>query len=355
MKEIKSNIIERIKLKLLFSTGVRLSLYDKISSFLKEGIPLNDILESLKEQYEDKTPGDIKITVIKIWMSRLAVGMTFSEAIKDMVPPGESVLIKAGEKSGDITTAFENAIMTTKASQKMVGTLKSGLAYPFVLILMLAGLIYMFSTTAVPELASVLEPSKWPDASKLLYSMSMFVKDYWWTVILAAMVFFYVVISSLSVLTGESRKFLNKIPPWSLYKTFQGSVFLISVSSMMKSGISIYEAIAQVKSLSPKYVKKEIDVIMKKLDSGIPVGESLNSGFLDKEIGMDIEIYGKLSNMQKVMGAIGEQSVIQGIAQIEVATKLISNIVLMFLATYIGWVYYSFYVLTKAMGQMASM
>lgn len=354
MKLAFLNFKDRIKLKLFFSTNVRLSLYTKISSFLKEGIPLNEILENLKEQYKSKIPGDVRILVIEIWMSKLAVGMTFSESIEDMVPPGEAILIKAGEKAGDITTAFENAIMTTEATKKMVGTLISGLAYPFVLLIMLAGLIYLFSTSAVPELASVLDPSLWPDASKALYSTSMFVKDYWWAVILFAAALSYIVIKSLPLATGPLRDVFDRAPPWSLYKTFQGSVFLISVASMMKSGISIYDAISQVRKQSPKYAKDKISVIMKKLDAGISIGESLNSGFLGQEIGMDIEIYGKLSNMQKVMGSIGEMSVFQGIKQIEVATKLISNVVLLFLASYIGWVYYSFYVLTKAMGEMAN-
>ncbi len=124
---------------------------------------------------------------------------------------------------------------------------------------------------------------------------------------------------------------------------------------LMKSGISVYDAIKQIYKQSPKYVQKELNIILKKLDIGIPVGEALNSGFLDTEIGMDVEIYGQLSNIQKSIGKIGQDSVVQGIKRIEVISELISNLVLMCIAVYVGWVYYSFYVLTKAMGEMAGM
>ncbi|MGD1524394.1 type II secretion system F family protein [Vibrio harveyi] len=342
-------------IKVQFGLATRLALYKKIAAFLEEGVPIHDILNALAGQYEKLKKGDIRAKVLRDLSLKIENGIKFSDALADWAPASEVMLIKAGETGGDMKSAFRNAIYTTEAASRMKGTIKSETSYPALLLIVLACLIYGFSTEAVPQLTSVLEPSNWPPMAKKLYDMSQFVEHKWFLVVAGFFGFLFVSIQSLPIFTGKIRsRLLDHVPPWSIYKTFQSSVFLISVSAMMKTGTPIYESIAALHKMSPKYVQKELDKILEALSGGESVGKSLNQGFLEKETGIDVEIYGDLSNIQESLERIGAEAIETGIDRIKASAVLMKNLVLFGVASYVGWVYYAFFTLTQSIGQLAS-
>lgn len=337
-------------LKLTLGTGTRMSLYRKIASFLEEGVPLHDILKQLSKQYKKQKKSDSRARLLDEWIASLESGRAFSTTMADWVPAGEAMLIRAGEKNGDLTNAFSNAVITTEASQKMKSTIVGEMAYPLILLVMLFGLIYLFSTQAVPQLTTVKDPETWPDAAKKLYDMSVFVESKWWLVLLTLAGLTTIISSSMPRLVGGLRRHLDKIPPWSVYKTFQSSVFMISVSSMMKTGTPIVDSIKELREMSNDYVSDHLRIMLMKLSAGRPIGQSMNDGFLDKETGMDIEIYGELSNLQKSMERIGITAIDNSINNIKAAAGVMKNLVLVGVTIYIGWVYYAFFTLTQSIG-----
>lgn len=340
--------------KVQFGLATRLALYKKIAAFLEEGVPIHEILIALATQYEKLKKGDIRAKVLMDISGKIENGIKFSDALADWAPATEVMLIKAGEQGGDMTGAFRNAIYTTEAAARMKSTIKSETSYPMLLLIVLACLIYGFSTEAVPQLTSVLDPNSWPPMAKKLYSMSQFVEHKWFLVVAAFFSFMFFSMQSLPRLTGKVRKFLDYVPPWSIYKTFQSSVFLISVSAMLKTGTPIYESIEALNKMSPKYVRKELEKILESLSGGESVGRSLNQGFLEKETGIDVEIYGDLSNIQESLERIGSEAIETGIDRIKASAVFLKNLVLFGVASYVGWVYYAFFTLTQSIGQLAS-
>lgn len=337
--------------KTLFSTSTRLRLYYKMSTFLKEGVPLNDIVEQLLIQYTKLKKGDIRAKVLNEWRAGLAMGRPFSKVLADWAPPGEAMIIQSGERSGDLSSAFHNAIMITESSRNMKSALTNAMSYPTLLLLVLFGLIYMFSTQAVPTLASVLSPDKWPDVSKKLYYLSNFVANYWWAVLCAIATF--CVFSSYSIprLTGSIRRFLDYVPPWSLYKSFQSSVFLVSMAAMMATGTPLVDSIKALQEFSNRFINFHLKRMLLRMDAGRPVGEALNSGFFNKEMGVDIEVYGSVANIQDAMNQIGRSSIEDGIESITKIAGAMKNMIMIAVGCYVGWVYYAFYTLTSTIGK----
>ena len=87
-----------------------------------------------------------------------------------------------------------------------------------------------------------------------------------------------------------------------------------------------------------------------RMDSGRNIGYSLNTGFFDTEAGMDIEIYGEVSNIQDVMETIGLSSIGDGLLNIKKSAASLKGIVIVGVAVYIGWAYYAFFLLTQSIG-----
>lgn len=340
-----------LKLKLIkfkVGTGERLKLYNKIASFMEEGIDLKSILINLRDQYLKLDKNDARGLMLNEWNESIGIGRSLSSTMSEWVPPSETMIIKSGEEAGNIASAFRNAAIITEASKKMVSTLASQLAYPIFLLVMLFGIIYLFSVKIIPQLTEVIKPEDWPDVSYNLYLMSVFVETKWWVVILSIIGTSWLTIWSFSKLTGRFRHYLDKIPPYSIYKTFQSSAFLVSVSAMLKTGIPIVEAINETRNLSSPYVREHLDKIFDNLENGKAIGLAINSGFLERETGMDIEIYSELRGLDQSMEKIGMSAIDNSISSISAAAAIIKNILMISVAAYIGWVYYAFNTLTQS-------
>lgn len=344
------NKVEAGFYKAQFTTEIRLKLYYKIASFLRQGVPLNDILLQLNIQYAKAKKGDIRAIILKEWLAGLSAGRAFSIILSDWVPPAESMLIQAGEKSGDLSIAFANAIDITESSQKMKGALTSQMSYPIVLLLVLFSLIYMFSTEAIPVLADVKDPDTWPNMSRKLYALAQFVSGYWHVVLMSMGGFVLFAAYTIPRVTGPVREIMDKLPPWSVYKTFQSSVFLVSLAAMMKTGTPIVDAIKALKTLSNEYVSSHLKRMILRIDGGRKLGESMNTGFFNKETGIDIEVYGQVAEIQDAMDQLGRTSIEDGVNRITKIAEALKNIIMVCVGLYVIWVYYSFFILTKAIG-----
>lgn len=350
MSDKSLGVLERKFAKMQFGLAVRIDLYKKVSSFISNGVPLNNVVYELETQYLRYNKGDVRATILGDIRRNMSKGDSFGEALAPWVPPSEAMIIQGGEKSGNLQQSFMNAIKITESAARMKSTIVGEISYPFILLCMLSGLIYMFSTQAIPELTTVLPPENWPPVSQKLYHMSKFVEEKWWLVVGIFFGFLFISFKTLDVLTGPVRNIVNRIPPWSIYKTFQSSVFLISTSAMMSTGTPIVDAMVRLKKMSPKYVSKEIEKILREVDKGTEVGESMNSGFLDRDTGIDVSIYGKVANLQDALDSIGSDAIENGIVKIKGVAGMLKNLVLFGVAAYIGWVYYAFYTLTQEIG-----
>lgn len=343
--------IEKAFLKFQFGLKTRIDLYKKISSFIANGVPIHNIVTELKDEYLKNKSGDPRGLIlgqIDIAMSR---GESFGTALSKWCPASEAMIILGGEKSGNIEQSFHNAIQITESAKRMKSTIIGEISYPIILLTMLCLLIYAFSTQAIPELTTVMTVEKWPDVSKKLHSMSMFVKDDWWKVVLGVISFIAFAIITMPSTIGTKRKYLNKIPPWSIYKTFQSSVFLISTSAMMGTGTPIFDAIEKLKQMSPKYVSWELGKILNAIENGAKNGEAFNvGGFLETDTGIDVSIYGKVASLDTALETIGSNSIENAIIKIKATAGMLKNLVLFGVASYIGWVYYAFYTLTSSIG-----
>lgn len=335
--------------KIRFGVKVRLSLYRKIMSFLRNGVPVHDLLKKLESQYAKNKKNDIRVIVLNDVATSISSGATLSTALSRWAPANEVMIIKAGEGS-DLATAFENAATTTEKTMAMKSTIVGASAYPIALISLLGILIYLFSTQAVPKLAEVKDPETWEGASAALYATSKFVEHYWLFVILVIIGISVGVTALMPRFSGKMRGFLDKVPPFSVYKTIQSSSFLISMSSLMKTGVPIVDSVKQLHELSNPYMKYHLSEILRKMNAGVSHGKALNSDFLDKETGISLEIYAELSDLQGSMEEIGVDAIDNALLNITTAMALMKNIIMLGVGVYIGWVYYAFYTLTQAIG-----
>lgn len=339
--------------KLQFSGGVRRNMYQSFADYLAQGIPLNDIVELLaqsirlanakSQMFQTKILDDIAL--------QMSTGVEFTEAIAKWIPMNEAMSIRAGMKSGDPVTGMINTIDTLDSASVMKKTMISKLSYPAVLLMALVVLIFFFSVSIIPNIAQVMDPSLWPESAQPLYSMATFVQEKWWVVLASVVSFGTLVGWTLPRIVGAPRKVLDRLPPYSFYKAFHGANMLISMASLMRSGIPLVDSLHELRKMSTPYMRSHLERMIVKMSDGGSLGEALDTGLLSAEMMVNVHMMSHNANFQSAISAIGQQAIKKSIERIGAISGMLNGVALFGVAGYVGWVYFCFFTVSNAMSQ----
>lgn len=340
-------------LKFRFGLKERINLYERLKSYVEESFPVYDSLKKFRARYQKRK--DFREKILDNWIKKMESGQSFSQAIKGWIPDAELNLITSGEDGQGLHLGLGEAIRFATSSEKIKKTIKKGLAYPAALFIIIILFIAMFSLQLAPTYLEILPLEKWPEAPLFLYGISEFIVNKW-LYCLAIMVLIGVLISkTIGYWTGPIRVMFDKVPPWSVYKVYQASAFLISLASMMQSGVPLNEALIKIKKTSSKWLNKYLDQMLKNLAQGGKYGDNLNVGLLDDDTADDVIDYSELGRFEKAIYSIGEKNLTTAVEQIESRMAIIKNVMLVFVGIAITLIYFSSVELSATAAESTSM
>lgn len=338
---------KRLIQKIRFSLKYRITLYEKIADYLDSKFPVEQTLAQMSKRY--KKNKDYRYKILDEWKMGMTRGKKFSDAIVNQVPSEERILISSGENSsGGLQEGLREAIRLSSSMAKIKSVIIGGSSYPIVLMFMILGMISMFSTQVAPVFKTILAIELWPESGKALYELSTFIVQKWWILTLATVATVYVIVKSLPRWCGKTRGFADKFPPYSIYKSYQASSFLIALSAMMKSGISLNDALNRIREQGSPWLRSHIDVMLRKLRYlGTDYGKALDTGLLENEIAGDIQDYSQLSSFENAVYRIGEASLIESVRVIEVKMNVVKYIMMFAAAGTLMWFFSTSYLLQQ--------
>ncbi|MBB4861401.1 type II secretory pathway component PulF [Pseudomonas nitritireducens] len=339
--------------RLQFSTAVRKNLYQSFMDYLKQGVPLVNIVHLLAESIIKANAKDqmFQVVILRDVEAQMTRGVEFAEAMSRWCPINEVMSIRAGMRSGDPISGMRNTIEALEASSEMLGTILSKLSYPAVLVSAMVGLIIFFSVVIIPKIAAVMDPALWPPVAKNLYNVANFVESFWWAILISLVALGMLVSWSLPRYVGRFRPFLDRFPPYSFYRVFHGANMLISIASLMRSGVPFVDSLQELQRLSSPYLKKHLGEMVQNMSEGKSLSESLDTGLLSGDTMVSVYMMSGSSNFQSAINEIGKISVRKGIATITKIALVINGAALLGVASYIGWVYYAFFSVSDAMAR----
>lgn len=332
----------------------RLTLYKRIKSYTEEQFPIVASLEKFKTRYDKKK--DPRGKVIGIWLDNMTQGATFVQAIEGWVPDTEFNLITAGDEGRGIEYGLAEAIKFTESAEKIKKVIKSNAAYPVVLGTLLYLMLSMFAVKLAPTYLQYLDIYSWPILAQYLYYIGDALSSYWMFVIAGIAILAFVVGATIDKWAGDTRAIFDRFPPWSIYKTYQASSFLISLASMMQSGRPLNKSLQRLKESSPNYLDWYIDKMLNNLKTGGKnFGVHLNVGLLDEETAGDVEDYSSLGRFEEAIYTIGEENLKSSIEKIEAKMMIVRTLMMFAVAATLGWIYYANIELNTAVAEAAAM
>ena len=332
--------LKRAILGFRFGLSKRITMNEKITAFLEANIDLVRSLQTIRDRYAQRK--DFRAAIMSDWIATLEEGKKFADSLAPWVPPGELMLIEAGERGGSLVTGLKEAVVLSSAASKNKTAIIAGVAFPIVLFMMLGGMLIMFQLQMVPVFENLLPIPEWPASAQTLYNISYFVHNQMWLLIISIIGLSILIGKTMGTWTRKPRHIFDKLPPWNVYRSYQSSSFLIALSSLMRAGVPAYDALRTMSKNASPWMKAHLDKMMATMSlGGGNMGRALDTGLLDDETAGDVQDYSRLGSFSDAIYILGGRSLEKGIKNIQDRMSIIKNLLLVMVAGSIIWIYFA--------------
>lgn len=341
-----------------FGLKIRTNLYERIEAFLSAGIDIVTTLKTIRDRYRQSRRTRSRALVLDSWIQSMERGGNFSDAIHDWVPTAEHMLISSGERGEGIISGLQEARVLSNASSQSRNAIIGGTIFPTVLFTMIIGMLIMFQTQMVPIFKGLLPVERWPDSAQTLHTISGFLKNQLYLLLVAVLGGCGFVGYTMPRWRGDIRvRFFDRfIPPWSIYRSYQASSFLISLSSLMKAGVAHYDALRLMHRTASPWMRMHLERMMAAMrqGGGDGPGRAMDTGLLDAETAGDIQDFSKTGSIQDAIYRIGQRSLEDGVKSIQIRMDVVKNLMLVGVALCIVWIYLTTYTLQTTIANTVS-
>lgn len=337
------NSVERLFAKMTFTGQKKIRVMRQLQRLIRAGVPLSRSLEDLRYLYskKGKKPKEPMALMIAEWQSRLASGKSLSQAMHGWISLAEEMIIEAGEQSEQLASSLDDALQANGAAAQIRKTIIGGLIYPFILLLALCFMLYGFSTEIVPTFETIVPAEEWTGNAAVMHQISQFIVN--WMALIGMIVgaLTTAIFLSFPILLGPARKYLDRLPPWSIYKITQGASFMITMRGFLAAGLPIPEALRKMLKAGNPYFRERVSAILSRINMGRNLGEAMYEAgynFPDDEISGEVSIYAGLDNFSETLDLLAKEWVNGAVEKAATASKLINNVMLVLLAGSIGYI-----------------
>ncbi len=316
----------------------RVEIYNQLATFIEDGFTPFKAATILAVEYGD-SPKDRRGKFYRYLTKRLTQGESMASALRGTVPQTDLYVLEAAEEIGSLGEGFRRLIYFSEKSAQLTGNLFS-LFKPLGLVFAATGILYGFASAVLPDFATMVPPSEWGGATISLMETGDFLEN--WALIIFGVIGIYFVISS-ALLPSYSSPFRDKVlkrylPPWNFYQLFVANSFLLTLGTMMQSGIRLKDALPMVKAFSGTYLKDHIEQMEASLQGGLKEGRAIATDLFDVENQRLLRIYGQSDQFESKMQVIAQRSLEYSIKRVEKIVGTANVVMRIAIAFIIIWI-----------------
>ncbi|PVX85829.1 hypothetical protein [Paraburkholderia unamae] len=311
--------------------GRRQAFYADLAEALGDNANLAEYLEETRDQLARRR--DVETGLFDLWLSRLD-NQSFPQAIVGTVPRMDIMILGAADAAGNLTKGLRFLAMTVAIASRMKGALVGALTMPAFLGLMLVAYILVFGFVMEPMLESIAPPANWPFIGRVVYHMSVALRDYGVVVGAVVLAIFFLVAWLMPRWSGRTRARVDNIfPVYSIYRGYSGSIFLVALASLMQSDVGLAESLAELRREAMPWLRWHIDEIAHRLDGEADEpAKAFATGVFSQANTDRVESFGRRSNFEDAISKVGIGTVDKLVEQVTAIARVLNVASLMAVA-----------------------
>ena len=320
--------------------GLRAEFYADLAEALKDDAALTDEINKFAARANKEK--DILAPLYRLWYHRMD-DRAFSQALVGTVPDSDVMVLDAAEASGKLTDGLEFLSIVITATKVMASALKKAVAGFVFLTGLLTLLLAAFSFYGVPVIEELVPPKDWPWLGQVLRDLAQFITGYWIGISAVMIGTSVLYIWALPNWCGQARVIVDRyVPFFSIYRDFQGAVFLVSMAALMKSGVSLTEALEKLQRRGSPWLRWHIRKILMRLDYEEEPARAFDTGLFNKRLTWRIIDFGSRAkgNFAIAIEKVGlttmdrvTESVVRSAERINRVLMLVNAVMLAFMVT----------------------
>lgn len=336
----------------LFSKGLndtrKEQIYTSLHALAKAGIPLAKALETVRDEMDKEGSKKILNDVLE----QIIAGSSLSAAFKasNNFSNYEYLSIQIGEDTGKLTQILKELHLYFAQKVEQRRKLIGALSYPFVVISVAIVVVVFMLQVIVPLFADIFKRfgGNLPWITQTVLSISDFVKQYVWYLLLSLFAFVTVVFSQRKnkKLIQTKDVFLLKIP---VIKELVLKIYLTrfcrSMALLIASNIPITKALGMLSEMISFYPISKGALVVK---GAVLKGKPIHQGFKEAEIFPNkvialVKIGEEVNKLEDMFIQLAEQYRQETEYQLQIFNSLLEPFLIIFLAVIIGVILVAMY------------
>jgi toxin co-regulated pilus biosynthesis protein E len=231
------------------------------------------------------------------------------EALEELTTADDRCFLYAEDKVADLSSLLQMAYDTAEKKKVITAAIIKPFLLPMYLFVMACGLLLLGGTVMLPNFVTLMPVAQWEAPSRIVYEAGQILTKYWPFVVGAIAGLVGWVIWSLPNLHNKLRtKYLDRVFPWSLYKSLQSSNFILNIAAMFKAKVPILDAVRGYAMVSTPYSASWALRMQLRLESEQTASDmrALDVGFIDRNTMDSMKILNNKLPADVVIQTIGE-------------------------------------------------
>ncbi|WP_432262848.1 hypothetical protein [Cupriavidus sp. TMH.W2] len=232
----------------------------------------------------------------------------FSHMLDTMVPKGDLFALSAIDEV-DKTKKVEGLRFLAQSVMRvrqMAGLVFSALQTLLTMLPVFLAFAIINAVVVIPEFEQMLPLERWPAIGKSLYWVSYVIRHYWYALIVLAVGGIWGFLHSLDHWYGPTRAKADKRFPYSLYRDFHGSIFLIRLAQLLQTDYSLNEALLLLRSKAVPWMGWHITRMLRNMtEYGQDYSQIINTGIFSRRMQKRVSAYARRSGFKDALVEVG--------------------------------------------------
>jgi len=342
-KSFFDRVLYLIQFRSIDPTQVTVALR-QLAALVSSGLPLVECLDAVIEQTEHARLRTI-FTQIK---EKVTEGVSLSQAMSSHSNVFSEIyvnMVKAGETSGTLDIILTRLADFSEARLKLSKKIESALTYPIFLIMISTIIVIFLVSFVMPKIIGIFEGMKMtlPWSTKLLISFSLFMKRFWWLVLMVLIG----IISGISLWIKSEKgrriwdKIKLKIPVIGpLYLKAVLARFTRTLSILLKSGIKLVDALEIARfSMGSVVLEEAIEDAIKYINEGQSMAVAIKKSWDFPPLMIQLIRAGEISgSLEEMLAKIAEiyENLLE--SSIDSLTSILEPVAILIMGLVVGYI-----------------
>lgn len=313
----------------------------QLSTLLNAGIPLAQSMRNLQDQTQNPRLKDIVQDII----TSIEGGRSLHDAFAQHPEVFDRLLLSvvaAGEASGTLDESLKRIADQQEKDASVMRKIRGAMTYPIIVLVVIFAVILFMLFTVVPQVQVLYKDLKQelPFITQIFVGASDFVREYWWTVLIATGVLLYLFLQLKT--TDSGVRFLDSIKLnfpviKGMFRRLYAARFARTGQALLDSGVSMLDMLSiSSESVNNVIIADEINAISEKVKGGKDLSVALtDTQYFPILISQMVKIGEKSGKIDEMLGKtakIYEEELDEEIAAISASLEPILMVVLAIIA-----------------------